>query len=92
MQANGEPVGILKISDQMHDNIRTASYALSRSINAQAEHWLRIGMLCELNPGLCYEEICQLLLRASHTGEDALACSAEADAAMPIKTDKGATR
>ncbi|KIA81454.1 ParD-like family protein [Chromobacterium amazonense] len=61
-------MGIVKISEQMHDNLRTASEALSRSINSQAEHWLRIGMLAELHPDLRYSEICQLLLRASQDG------------------------
>ncbi|POA98296.1 hypothetical protein C2134_12685 [Chromobacterium sinusclupearum] len=61
-------MGIVKISEQMHDNLRTASEALSRSINSQAEHWLRIGMLAELHPDLRYSEICQLLLRASQGG------------------------
>ncbi|UGQ45950.1 ParD-like family protein [Massilia endophytica] len=56
-------MGIVKISDQMHENLRIASGALSRSINAQAEHWLRIGLLAETNPDLRYSEICQLLLR-----------------------------
>ena len=57
-------MGIVKISEQMHENLRLTSGALSRSINSQAEHWLRIGMLAELNPGLCYREICQLLIQA----------------------------
>lgn len=57
-------MGIVKISEQMHEDLRLASGALSRSINAQAEHWLRIGMLSELNPDLRYSEICQLLLNA----------------------------
>ena len=57
-------MGLVKISEQMHDNIRSASAALSRSINAQAEHWMRVGMLAELNPGLNYSDICQLLIRA----------------------------
>ncbi|WP_046156476.1 ParD-like family protein [Chromobacterium vaccinii] len=61
-------MGIVKISEQMHDNLRTASEALSRSINSQAEHWLRIGMLAELNPDLRYREICQLLLQAGQDG------------------------
>lgn len=57
-------MGIVKISEQMHENLRQTSAALSRSINAQAEHWLRVGMLAELNPNLCYGEICQLLIQA----------------------------
>ena len=47
-------MGIVKISDAMHENLRIASNALSRSINAQAEHWMRIGMLTELYPCLLY--------------------------------------
>lgn len=62
-------MGILKISEQMHENLRSSSAALSRSINAQAEHWLRVGMLAELNPNLCYSEICQLLIKAHQSGD-----------------------
>jgi hypothetical protein len=61
-------MGIVKISDLMHDNLRAASDALSRSINAQAEHWLRVGMLSELHPELTYGDICQLMLRSARTG------------------------
>jgi hypothetical protein len=66
-------MGIVKISDRMHDQLRGASEALSRSINAQAEHWMRVGMLAELHPGVTYADICQLMLRAARTGEDPLA-------------------
>jgi hypothetical protein len=66
-------MGIVKISDLMHDNLRDASEALSRSINAQAEHWLRVGMLSEAHPELTYAEICQLLLRNARTGTPELA-------------------
>lgn len=65
-------MGIVKISDAMHENLRTASDALSRSINAQAEHWMRVGMLSEMHPELSYSQICQKLLRASHAGEECL--------------------
>lgn len=57
-------MGIVKISEQMHANLRSTSAALSRSINAQAEHWLRVGMLAELNPDLRYGDICQRLIAA----------------------------
>jgi hypothetical protein len=57
-------MGIVKISEHMHEALRHTSTALSRSINAQAEHWLRVGMLAELNPALTYHEICQLLVHA----------------------------
>jgi hypothetical protein len=65
-------MGIVKISDQMHDNLRSASDALSRSINAQAEHWMRVGMLAELHPALSYGDICQMMLRAAQSNEPGL--------------------
>ncbi|AOJ01533.1 MULTISPECIES: ParD-like family protein [Burkholderia] len=63
-------MGIVKISDRMHESLRQASAALSRSINAQAEHWLRIGMLAELHPTLSYAEICRLLIQAEIQGDE----------------------
>lgn len=37
---------------------------MCRSINAQAEFWMKVGMLAEANPGLSFTEImarqCQL--------------------------------
>ena len=62
-------MGIVKISEQMHENLRLTSAALSRSINAQAEHWLRVGMLSELNPNFSYLEICQLLIQAERQAD-----------------------
>lgn len=56
-------MGLVKISEPMHENVRVASGALSRSINAQAEHWMRIGMLCELHPELRYGDLCRLLVQ-----------------------------
>ncbi len=61
-------MGIVKISEQMHENLRVAGNALSRSINAQAEHWMRVGMLTEMHPDLDYREICQLLIQAELSG------------------------
>lgn len=61
-------MGLVKISDSLHEELRIASDALSRSINAQAEHWIRIGMLAELHPELRYGDICQSLLRAAQAG------------------------
>jgi hypothetical protein len=66
-------MGIVKISEQMHESLRRASGALSRSINAQAEHWLRVGMVAELHPTLSYGEICRVLLDAEAGGGAALA-------------------
>ncbi|RWT96796.1 ParD-like family protein [Raoultella ornithinolytica] len=45
-------MGIVKISDLLHDDIRDASKAMSRSVNAQAEYWIRLGMMSELYPEL----------------------------------------
>lgn len=50
-------MGIVKISDQLHDEIRQTSNVMSRSINSQAEFWIKMGMLAELNPTLSYQEI-----------------------------------
>jgi len=78
-------MGIVKISDQLHESLRIASGALSRSINAQAEHWMRIGMLAELHPDLDHREISQLLIRAEQSGGLDLA----AIAAIPAKPHGG---
>ena len=56
-------MGIVTIDDALHEDLRIASGAVSRSINAQAEFWIRIGMLAELNPQLTYQELLRQLLR-----------------------------
>ncbi|AOJ09543.1 hypothetical protein WS62_04820 [Burkholderia sp. ABCPW 14] len=66
-------MGIVKISDAMHESLRHASAALNRSINAQAEHWLRIGMLAELHPTLSYAEICRMMIQAEIQGAETTA-------------------
>ncbi|MFQ3261404.1 ParD-like family protein [Reinekea sp.] len=50
-------MGIVKISDELHDEIRKSSSVMSRSINSQAEFWIKMGMLAELNPTLTFHEI-----------------------------------
>lgn len=50
-------MGIVKISDELHEEIRKASSVMVRSINAQAEYWIKMGMLAEANPGLTFSEI-----------------------------------
>lgn len=50
-------MGIVKISDELHEEIRKSSTVMVRSINAQAEFWIKIGMLAEANPSLCFSEI-----------------------------------
>ncbi len=54
-------MGIVKISDEMHEQLRKASKALDRSLNSQAEHWLKIGMLSELYRNKSYEELRNIL-------------------------------
>jgi len=52
-------MGIVKISDELHEEIRKSSAVMSRSINSQAEFWIRMGMLAELNPELTFRDIVQ---------------------------------
>ncbi|MGH1540490.1 MAG: ParD-like family protein [Arenicella sp.] len=58
-------MGILKVTDLLHDEIRKSSKAMSRSINAQAEFWIKVGRLCEMNPTLNYQEILREYLLAN---------------------------
>lgn len=83
-------MGIVKISDLMHENLRLAGTALSRSINAQAEHWMRVGMLAELHPELDHREICALLVRAELAGglDIAMAVTAPPDKPRAPSTGK----
>jgi len=82
-------MGIVKISDQMHENLRVAGNALSRSINAQAEHWMRVGMLTELHPELDHREICQLLIRAELAGGLDIAAAVTAPTSKPRTSSTG---
>ncbi|MEO3679137.1 ParD-like family protein [Rheinheimera fenheensis] len=56
-------MGIVKIADELHEEIRKASGAMSRSINAQAEFWLKMGMLAELYPTHNYQQLVLMLLQ-----------------------------
>lgn len=58
-------MGIVKISDEVHEQVRVASRALDRSLNAQAEHWLKIGMLSEIYRDKTYEDLRNLLFSSS---------------------------
>lgn len=55
-------MGIVKISDALHDDLRLASLTMTRSINAQAEHWIRVGMLAELYPELTYPQLVKKMM------------------------------
>ncbi len=50
-------MGIVKIDDELHEDIRKASAVMVRSINAQAEYWMKIGMLAEASPNMSYNQI-----------------------------------
>lgn len=50
-------MGIVKVDDELHEEVRKASSVMVRSINAQAEYWMKIGMLAEANPTLSYHQI-----------------------------------
>lgn len=58
-------MGIVKIDDQIHEDIRRASTVMCRSINAQAEFWMKIGMLAEANPHLNFNEIVRMQMEAA---------------------------
>lgn len=50
-------MGIVNIDDELHDQIRKASTVSCRSINAQAAFWIRLGMLCEMNPTSSFNQL-----------------------------------
>lgn len=67
-------MGIVKISDNLHDAVKLMAKAMNRSMNSQAEHWMRIGKLIEENPAFTYQEVLKLLIKAagaeSYASED----------------------
>ena len=60
-------MGIVKIDDDLHEEVRRASTVMCRSINAQAEFWMKIGMLAEANPTLSFNEIVKMQMRQRQT-------------------------
>ncbi|MCL1120372.1 ParD-like family protein [Shewanella seohaensis] len=58
-------MGIVKISEELHDELRKASSVMSRSINSQAEFWIRIGMLAELHPQLSFNQLVADLMKSA---------------------------
>lgn len=77
-------MGILKISDQLHDEVRKASTVMARSVNAQAEYWMKLGLLAELHPELTYPQLVQLQLQAA----DVRLPAAVAPANLALLTDE----
>lgn len=59
-------MGIVKISDDLHEEIRKASTVSLRSINAQAEFWIKVGMLAEANPNVPFVEIMREQMQAAN--------------------------
>ncbi|BCE00401.1 ParD-like family protein [Marinicellulosiphila megalodicopiae] len=59
-------MGIVKISEALHEDIRESSAVMSRSINAQAEFWIKIGMMAEIHPNLTYNELTRKLLLSTN--------------------------
>ena len=59
-------MGIVKISDELHEEVRKTSAVMERSINSQAEFWLKIGRIAEQNPKLTYEQIIEREMRSQN--------------------------
>ncbi len=65
-------MGIVNIDDELHEQLRRACKVSSRSINAQANFWIKVGMLCELHPELSFQQIVASELRAAGVQPQAL--------------------
>lgn len=59
-------MGIVKIDDDLHEEVRRASTVMCRSINAQAEFWMKIGMLAEANPTRSFNDLVKMQFAAAH--------------------------
>jgi len=68
-------MGIVKIADDLHEEARRASTVMCRSINAQAEYWMTIGMLAEANPTLSFNQIVKMQFEAAQLRCTALAAA-----------------
>jgi hypothetical protein len=68
-------MGIVNIDDDLHDQVRGASKVSYRSINAQAAYWIKVGMLCETNPTLSFNDIIKRELGSAGVSAQPLAVS-----------------
>lgn len=68
-------MGIVNIDDELHDQVRRASKVSCRSINAQAEFWIKVGMRCETNPTLSFNEIMEREFHSAGVSAQSLALS-----------------
>ncbi len=59
-------MGIVKISDALHEEVRKTSTVMERSINSQAEFWMKVGRIAEQNPTLTYEQIIEREMRSQN--------------------------
>lgn len=66
-------MGIVNIDDELHEQLRRASKVSCRSINAQAAFWIKVGMLCETNPTLSFNEIMERELSLAGVSAQSLA-------------------
>ncbi len=68
-------MGLVKIDDLLHDEVRRASTVMCRSINAQAEFWIRMGQLAEANPMVTFNDIVKAQMYAAdeHSASKAVA-------------------
>lgn len=69
-------MGIVNIDDELHDQMRKASAVGYRSINAQAAFWIKIGMLCEMNPTMSFNQIIAQEMQAAGVEAKALRVAA----------------
>ncbi len=58
-------MGIVNIDEELHDQLRKATVVSGRSINAQAAFWIKIGMMCEMNPTLSFNDIVSRELKSA---------------------------
>ncbi len=65
-------MGIVNIDEDLHEQLRRASKVSCRSINAQAAYWIKLGMLCETNPGMGFADIMARELNAAGVSPSAL--------------------
>ncbi len=63
-------MGLVKIDDDLHEEARRTSTIMCRSINAQAEYWMKVGMLAEANPTLSFNDIVKSQLAAAQLSTD----------------------
>lgn len=67
---HGTIMGIVKISHELHDAAKLMAKAMNRSINSQAEFWMRVGKLIEENPSATYKDVLQMLLKQAEQDEN----------------------